>query len=275
MADMQPTGRGADQVNILNRPVDSTEHPQSGGPTHDFQGGNAWVTRILASVDSGAPNYDPVNLGLLNQGPAVLTLNLSAGNSPLATGTELYSGALRAEQQLQMAATLKSALYDPVSGAITFRIQNNTGHKLLSRYPEGRRMFVNIKASDATAQLIHEVNPYDAAAGTLKGLSYAYTTPPRNLPLPLALGSSEAHVDRLVYEANMRSDLTGESKTFHFALATGRQKDNRIPPKGFAISQAADSCRRHDVLTPYLRSAAPLRLGAGGGSLLLCSFSAP
>jgi hypothetical protein len=35
------------------------------------------------------------------------------------------------------------------------------------------------------------------------------------------------------------TDLTGETKTFHFALATGRYKDNRIPPKGFDIGGAA------------------------------------
>jgi hypothetical protein len=36
------------------------------------------------------------------------------------------------------------------------------------------------------------------------------------------------------------SALTGETKTFHFALATGRYKDNRIPPRGFRIAEAAD-----------------------------------
>jgi hypothetical protein len=36
------------------------------------------------------------------------------------------------------------------------------------------------------------------------------------------------------------TDLTGETKTFHFALATGRYKDNRIPPKGFDIGGAAE-----------------------------------
>jgi hypothetical protein len=36
------------------------------------------------------------------------------------------------------------------------------------------------------------------------------------------------------------TDLTGETKTFHFALATGRYKDNRIPPQGFDITRAAD-----------------------------------
>ena len=33
-----------------------------------------------------------------------------------------------------------------VVGTVSFRIQNNTGHRLSSGFPEGRRMFVNIKA---------------------------------------------------------------------------------------------------------------------------------
>jgi hypothetical protein len=36
----------------------------------------------------------------------------------------------------------------------------------------------------------------------------------------------------------MQSAMTGESKTFHFVLATGRAKDNRIPPKGFRVAEA-------------------------------------
>jgi hypothetical protein len=36
------------------------------------------------------------------------------------------------------------------------------------------------------------------------------------------------------------STVTGESETFHFALGNGRYKDNRIPPKGFRIADAAE-----------------------------------
>jgi hypothetical protein len=60
------------------------------------------------------------------------------------------------------------------------------------------------------------------------------------LPDPQALGANEVYLDELVYEMKpSSSDLTGEDKTFHFALATGRYKDNRIPPKGFDIGGAA------------------------------------
>lgn len=46
--------------------------------------------------------------------------------------------------------------------------------------------------------------------------------------------------DDLVYEAKLSSALTGEEQTFHFVLATDRYKDNRIPPRGFRIDDAAE-----------------------------------
>jgi len=57
---------------------------------------------------------------------------------------------------------------------------------------------------------------------------------------PDPLGTNEAYVDDLVYEMHPSSDeFTGEDHTFHFALVTSRHKDNRIPPKGFDIANAA------------------------------------
>jgi hypothetical protein len=47
--------------------------------------------------------------------------------------------------------------------------------------------------------------------------------------------------------------LTGEQTTFHFVLGTDRYKDNRIPPKGFRIGEAA---ARHSVPV-WERTAAP------------------
>jgi hypothetical protein len=214
----------------------SIEHPNSGQPLHDMTGGNAWVSYVLASAITGSPNYDATNAQLLNQGSSVLTLDLGQGLGidPVA----LLAGVDRAKQQLLLAASIQNANYDSSTGVLSFRIQNQTGHKLISGFPEGRRMFVNIKAYNADNQLIYEVNPYDYAAGTLKGLNYNYQP---GIPAPPApLGINEVYVDKLVYEAHPSSTLTGEDKqTFHFALATDRYKDNRIPPKGFRIDEAA------------------------------------
>jgi len=232
-------GQGCNKQGVPVRPNDSVEHPNSGQPLHDLTGGNAWVSYVLASAIPGHPDHDPDNEQLLNQGPAILTLDLTQGEGidPVA----LLAGVDRAKQQLLLAASIENLTYDPSSGHLSFRVQNQTGHKLISGFPEGRRMFVNVKAY-AGGSLIYEANPYDPAAGTLKGLDYLYQPDPNGvLPLPDDLLATEAYVDELVYEMKPSStDLTGETKTFHFALATGRYKDNRIPPKGFDIAKAAE-----------------------------------
>ncbi|MGD8518473.1 MAG: Calx-beta domain-containing protein, partial [Anaerolineae bacterium] len=222
-------GKGADMSDAVVRPDESVEHPQSGQPVHDLTGGNMWVGYVLASAAPASPNYDPENEALLDQGPDVLTLDLGQGDGydPGA----ILRGVDRARQQLLQAAAIEELTYDPGSGAISFRIQNYTGHKLISGFPEGRRMFVGIKAYSG-GSLIYEVNPYDAGIGTLKGLPEAYS------PNSPALATGEAHVEALVYEMHPSSSLTGEDETFHFVLADDRYKDNRIPPKGFRIDEA-------------------------------------
>ena len=234
------TGQAASMNGAVLRSDESIEHPQSGLPLHDLTGANAWVSWVLASSVPGSPNYDSLNDSLLNQGPGALTLDLTHG---LGVDPEaLLAGVDRAKQQMLLAATIKNLSYDAVTGALSFRIQNNGAHRLPSGFPEGRRMFVNIQVYDGES-LIDEINPYDHAAGTLKGLDYPYQTDPLGaLPQPSALTFSEAYMDELVYEMkpsskaavpNTDGELTGEAKTFHFALATGRYKDNRIPPRGF------------------------------------------
>ena len=94
-------------------------------------------------------------------------------------------------------------------------------------------MFVTVRLYDAAGAILHEVNPYDVAEGTLRGLdpAYAPSSPP--------LGPAETHDDALVFEMMPSSTLTGESHTLHFVLADGRYKDNRIPPRGFRILEAS------------------------------------
>jgi hypothetical protein len=230
-------GRGSNKNDSPIRPTESIEHPKSGQPIHDLTGGNTWVPYILASAVSGSPNYDAVNASLLNQGAAVLTMDLKQGLG--LDPVTLLDAADRARQQLEMAADIQNVAYNAASGALSFRIQNQTGHKLISGYPEGRRIFINVRVY-AGGDLIFEVNPYDTAAGTLKHLNYNYQ-PGYGLPLPEPLASHEIYRDELVFEMKTSSlELTGETTTFHFVLATDRYKDNRIPPQGFRIDDAAD-----------------------------------
>jgi len=224
-------GRAANKNGAPFRPSESSEHPNSGMPLHDMTGGNVAISHILASLDPSSTAYDPRNVEIMDQGPATLTLDLSAGETPTGLGRQLLAGSDRAMMQLRLAATIRDLSYDPLTGQVTFRLQNNTAHKLISGFPEGRRMFLNVRAYDDAGQLVYEVNPYDDGVGTLRGLPETPGSPP--------LGADEAHVDELVYEVHPSSSLTGEHHTFHFVLATGRYKDNRIPPRGFNIAGAA------------------------------------
>ena len=140
------------------------------------------------------------------------------------TGAYLWDGAERAVQQIGLAASLSTVTEDP--STVTLRVQNNTGHKLISGFPEGRRMFLNMKFFDSGGNPIEgtEINEYaplvthqDAQGNEVYDSG----------------GDLVAETDELVWEARTSSDLTGEDHTFHFALATDRYKDNRIPPLGF------------------------------------------
>jgi hypothetical protein len=258
------TGVAAEQNDAVLRPDDSLAHPASGVPKHEIVGGNAWVPWILASTDPSSSNWDPTNEALLRDpGPAVLTLDLDAGLG--LNPDALLSASQAAIDNLGDAATIESVSYDDSSGALSFRIVNHTGHKLISGYPEGRRMFINIRAY-AGSTLLREVNPYDDTVGTLRGL------PLYESPDSPPLGANETHDDDLVYEVKQRSDLTGESHTFHMVLATDRTKDNRIPPQGFRIDEAADRMAepvRDGLPDPSLFSAAEYAGGWDDVSLTL------
>jgi len=182
---------------------------------------------------------DLANVSLLVR-PDILTMDVMQGtwqtlrppqlNPNLVTPSitaALDLAATRIRSVLGNAANISDLNYNNVTGSLGFRVQNNTGHKLISGFPEGRRMFVNIQVFQGT-NLIYEINPYDYTYGTFKGF-----------PGAQQLNMSEAHLDPLVYEAKLGSSITGEQETFHFALATHRYKDNRIPPKGFNIAGAA------------------------------------
>ena len=225
-----PDGNKAANSGVV-RANGSTEHPMSGVPEHRMIGGNIWIPHILASIDPVSPNYDPTNEYLLvTQGPANLTLDFTQNPSTLDPHLLLDTKAL-AEQMLQDSVSMTNAAYDLENHEFSLRLLNHTGHKLISGYPEGRRMFLNVKAY-ANDELIFEINPYDYTVGTLKGLDHAQGSPD--------LQAWEAYVDELVYEVHQSSSILGVDETFHMALATERYKDNRILPKGFRVADAAD-----------------------------------
>jgi hypothetical protein len=104
-----------------------------------------------------------------------------------------------------------------LGGTLKTRVINYSGHKLPTGYPEGRRMWLNVKFYDAQQQLLAERGAYNAGTAVL-------TTN-----------------DTKVYEARLGMDAATAAATnlpagesFHLVLNNQVLKDNRIPPIGFS-----------------------------------------
>ncbi len=159
-------------------------------PLHDFTGGNAWMPGVVASLYTSE----------------VDTIALAATSA-------------RATYMLQNAASLQlSSAAAGDSFRATVRITNNTGHKLPTGYPEGRRMWVHLVAKDDGGNVVFESGAYDGSTGTLASDAYAQV-------YEAELGLSPGFASALTLPSG---------PSFHFALNDTIYKDNRIPPLGFS-----------------------------------------
>ncbi len=131
---------------------------------------------------------------------------------------QLWSGKVRAQSMLSLAATMEltSMVVDGHLG-LNVRLYNETGHKLPSGYPEGRRAWINVQAFDGGGELVYESGAYDGDTGIL-----------------------EDDADAKIYhiEPGISSRLSPvlglpAGPSFHFALNDTVYLDNRIPPRGF------------------------------------------
>jgi cytochrome c553 len=158
-------------------------------PHHDLTGGNTFVPDII-------PTFFPGEVDV----------------------AQLQAGKARATAMLQMAASM--ALAAGQSGpnpTVTVTVTNETAHKLPSGYPEGRRIWLNVKGYDESQTLVYESGAYDPATGELSHDADAKI-------YEIKIGVSE----RL-------SPIIGlpAAPSFHFVLNDTVYSDNRIPPRGF------------------------------------------
>jgi hypothetical protein len=206
-------------------------------PLHDMTGGNYWIPDAILHQNT--------------QG----TLRLGGGLTTVQTDA-LNAGKARARRQLDLAASLS------VSGD-TLKVVNLTGHKLISGYPEGRRMWLNVKWYNGSGGLLREDGRYGDLQVTLGGQPMTV----RTLVNPESTKIYEAHYGMteewaaqllsLGYASSLPLSfdrLTGapdytlgqlaaqgpgtNHETFHFVLNNTVAKDNRIPPYGFKYDEA-------------------------------------
>jgi hypothetical protein len=144
----------------------------------------------------------------------------------------LALGKQRAMELLKTAAKLSFEAAEP--GKAVLRITNLTGHKLPSGYPEGRRMWVNVKFLDSSGELLKELGKYGPKDDTVFG---------KPVSAPTLLDPEQARVYEClpaISEAQAKKYGTKPGKSFHFVLNDIIAKDNRIPPKGFTNAAFAE-----------------------------------
>jgi len=185
------TGVAADLANPTHRNCVTTGCL----PAHIFVGGNAWIPRILQNPDWRL--HDPLDVPALKLTEA------------------------EAESFLRRAATLAMTLEPAGANKLaTVRVINETGHKLPTGYPEGRRMWLNLRAYNAAGQLIYESGAYNMATGQLTEDAAAKV-----------YEAKQGLTPQLAAVAGLPS-----GPSFHFALNNTTFKDNRIPPRGYTIA---------------------------------------
>jgi hypothetical protein len=137
-------------------------------------------------------------------------------------------GKQRALKLLKTAASLSIKTMNQRQAVL--RITNLTGHKLPSGYPEGRRMWVNVKFYNSSGRLLKEIGKYRNKQDTILG---------KPIQAPTLLDPEKTRVYEClpaISEVQAKKFGKKPGKSFHFVLNDIIVKDNRIPPKGFKNS---------------------------------------
>ncbi len=136
----------------------------------------------------------------------------------------LDAGKQHARDLLRTAAALGLEF---TGGSARLTITNLTGHKLPTGYPEGRRMWVNVRFFDRDAKLLGQVGAYDEKEDTLAG---------KKVKVPTLLDPEKTRVyENLPGISHEQAEKYKQppGASFHFVLNDIITKDNRIPPRGF------------------------------------------
>jgi hypothetical protein len=166
-------------------------------PHHTFAGANTFIPKVLPHHPAFGSEVDSTAL-----------------NEGIASSTDM----------LRKAATISGSLG---GGNLTVRVSNESGHKLPTGYPEGRRIWLHVRALDDDRNVVFESGRYIFSSATLSG----YGAAPLDLDYDPYLQVWEA-------EQGISADVAAlvglpAGRSFHLSLNNVRLKDNRIPPRGF------------------------------------------
>ena len=144
-------------------------------------------------------------------------------------GKDLNPEALKAGQEnsRRLLKTAAALGLEASGGKARLTITNLTGHKLPTGYPEGRRLWVNLRFFDRDGKMLRELGRYGEKEDTLSG---------RKVTVPTLLGADDTRIYEClpgISASQAEKFKKPEGKSFHFVLNDITVKDNRIPPRGF------------------------------------------
>jgi hypothetical protein len=228
-------------------------------PLHDMTGGSYWI-------------------------PSALQYLYSKGKLRFSDGLKQFQIQSWAEGASRAKAVLESAASLSVKGNV-LKVTNLTGHKLITGYPEGRRMWLNIKWYDSNKNLIREDGAYgllvdtrgnpvmvrNPANGRMVQVESILDLHDRNTKIYEAkpgiskewaaklISVNKAHYESMVLSYDRYTGATGPTMgqlakgelgpykvSFHFVLNNKLTSDNRIPPYGMSYYECRKrNCRNH------------------------------
>jgi hypothetical protein len=208
-------------------------------PLHDLTGGNYWMPDAIRYLDG---------LGRLRLGGGLTAAQIAGMND----------GKFRAENNLSRAAGLAVAGYQ-------LKVINLTGHKLISGYPEGRRMWLHVTWHDGADAVLREdgrygdfltqldgqpltvrtlidlensnTKVYEAHGAMTQEWAGQLITLGYPASLPLSFDRATGAVTKTLGQLAAQAPGT-HHETFHFVLNNHLAKDNRIPPYGMGYDEA-------------------------------------
>jgi hypothetical protein len=218
-------------------------------PAHDQTGGNYWMPDALQYLDG---------LGKLVLGGGLSADQIAA----------LDAGKSRAQQNLRDAAALS------VDAQARVRVVNLTGHKLITGYPEGRRMWLHVRWYDANGQVgesgaygplvdsqnqpVEVIDPadgqpvqvqsildlddpntrvYEAQYGMTQEWAHQLVTLGWSPTLPLSYDRYTSDPEFTLGDLDALPPGSSH-ETFHFVLNNTVVKDNRIPTWQMSYDEA-------------------------------------
>jgi hypothetical protein len=213
-------------------------------PTHDQTGAGYWMPDVVQYQNTK---------GTLRMGGGLTQRQKDA----------LNAGKVRAQAMLQSAGRVSGT---QVGNNLMVRVTNLTAHKLLSGYPEGRRLWINVRWYDSGNNLIKEDGGFDNIGRTVAdkaGVQHQVQSildPEHTVIYEAGMGMDQAWASSLVslgYSPSMvlswnrmtdaaehtLGELAGspagtQFHTFHFVLNNVVVEDHRIPPYGFMYDEA-------------------------------------